>query len=200
MPRTGQVKMVSTGLIAIIPATKDVPLKKILDAIAFTKLCREIMKAIVVSDQAFHSQVTAAGAWFFPAKAGDFQTPVPRIRLMTDVAAWYEQKDGEVARFLFQLDPLHPPADPVVVFECLQRLIVNGMADGILGLSTGRGISIGNDGWLEVDEKGSLQLDGTVYMLRHDFARHEHADWLRSGHFLPYQTDLVGDRYREELL
>jgi hypothetical protein len=179
---------VHTGLLAVVPAPAGTPPEKILATIAFARQSREIMKVIVTSDQPLEEAVTTEGAWFFKAPASLLSAPVPRLALLAETAAFYEKRDGERVRMVLHLDPLRPMSDPLVIFECFQRIMINAYADGIVGVSkTGRGLAERGE-FLAADPNGPLVIDGSVYMIEHDFLIAAPPDWFSAGKFLAYHS------------
>lgn len=178
---------VSTGLIAVVPAPAAAPLESVLASVAFLRDCREIMRVVVASDQPIEAEVTEAGAWYFRTHPDLLAETPPRFKLLSDACLWFEKKDGETVRLILAADPLRPMTDQIVVFECLQRVIVNGFADGIVGVTAGRGIAE-QEGWLVPDPDGPLQVDGSVFMFRTSFVLEAPSPWLKEGRFLAYHV------------
>lgn len=181
----------STGLIAVIPASKDTPVARVHEAIGFAGHCREIMRTVVASDQPIQNEF-GLPTWFFPAEADRLARPAPRPELLLSAAEYTEHREGEIIRLVMHLDPMRLPTDPLVVFECLQHLLINGFADGILGLIPGKGGIVEKDGWLTPDPDGPYRLDHTVYVLKTEFLMTAGDDWLSAGRFLPYHAAQAG--------
>jgi len=178
---------VSTGLIAVIPAPAGTPMEKIRQAIHFCRQSREIMKVLVAADRPIEAEVTAEGAWFFPATTAALGQAIPRPALLSDVAAYYEKRDGERVRLVLHLNPDKLMTDPLVVFECFQRVMINAYADGILGVTKGGAGGLAEKGeFLEADPEGPLAMDGSVYILEHSFLLGASEDWFSTGKFLAY--------------
>ena len=181
----------STGLIAVIPAPSGTPLERVHEAVEFARHCREIARTVVASDQPIEKEFSPP-TWFFPASPELMSAPAPRLALLGPVAGFTERREGEMVRLVMHLDPLRLPNDPLVVFECLQHLLINGFADGILGLVPGNGGIAEREGWLVRDPSGPYQLDHTVYILKTEFLADAGPDWLSTGRFLPYHAAQAG--------
>lgn len=181
----------STGLIAVIPAPKETPLDRVYEAIEFADHCREITRTIVASDQPIESQFKPP-TWFFSAKTEWLTRPAPRPQLLLPAAEYTERREGEMIRLVMHLDPLRLPPDPLVVFECLQHLLINGFADGIVGVVPGKGGIAEREGWLHLDPSGPYQLDPAVCVLKTEFLAGAGDNWLSSGRFLPYHAAQAG--------
>lgn len=178
---------VSPGLIAVIPSGAAQGWEKTAAAIALTHECREIMKTVVASDQDWMPRSNEAGAYFYAVAPAALSAPAPRLSLLSDVADWSERQDGELVRLVLHLDPARMFEDPLIVYECLQRIIVNAFADGVIGVAKGAGLAE-KDGWVEPKADGPWTLDPSVLMFRRNFVDDRAADWLASGRFLPYHT------------
>ena len=188
----------STGLIAVIPAPAEIPIDRVHEAVEFTRHCREIMRTVVASDQPSENAFRLP-TWFCPSPVELLGAPAPRPKLLEMVAEYTERREGERIRLVMHVDPLHLPADPVVVFECFQHLLINGLADGIVGLAPGPGGIAEREGWLSPDPAGPYQLDNTVYLLKAEFLADSGGDWLSTGRFLPYHAAQTGPTPREGL-
>ena len=192
---------VSTGLIAVLPAPAGTSLEKIREAIAFCRESREIMKVLVASDRPIEQDVINEGAWFYPTGSSALNHPVPRLALLAEVATYYEKRDGERVRLVLHLDAERLMTDPLVVFECFQRIMINAFADGIVGVSKGGAGGLAEKGeFLDADPAGPFSLDGSVYMLEHDFLLSAPADWFAGGKFLAYHSAPAGAPSRGHFL
>jgi hypothetical protein len=190
---------VSTGLLAVITAPAGVSFDRVGEAVSFASECREIMRTVIASDQNLEGPAVEERTWYFPATAPLMAAPVPRLTLLSDVAVWAQHREGEPVRLVMTLDPLRLPTDPLVVFECLQRMIINGLADGIVGVVRGADLIV-RDEWLEPAAPGALALDLSVFMIRHLALDEAPADWLKNGRFLPYELAPAGSAPRGGLL
>ncbi|MBV9080770.1 MAG: hypothetical protein JO102_06590, partial [Elusimicrobia bacterium] len=115
----------------------------------------------------------------------------PRLALLERVAAWSEKKDGDPVRMVVHFDPNRPVSDGTIIFECLQRLIINGLADGLVGVrrqGEGGARWMEKDGWL-VPGEGTWFETGELYVIRPDFLHRREPDWRGGGHWLPYDLD-----------
>lgn len=179
----------STGLIAVITDNGSASPAALRASVAFCRACPEIVRAIVATTRAEEIRDDAAPAVVFEAVDSEVAER-PSVALLSRVADWSETDNGEKVRLIVSLDPAVLPTDPLVIYEVLQRLITNGLADGIIGIKrniTARGWKQQGE-WVEPVEGGApLEEDPAIYAFTRAFVDDELRDWRAGGRFLPYE-------------
>jgi hypothetical protein len=180
---------VSTGLIAVIVDDGKVGVDALVASVNYARSAPEIIRAVVMTARPDAIAAAVSPAAALPATAAELSGE-PNLPAMQRAAAWCEKKDGEATRLVLWLRPDLPIADPLVVYEVLQRIITNGFADGIVGVRReGDGPRWrAEDGWLEAGGgTDPLVEDPSVLVLRRAFIEDEPRDWRAGGRFLPYE-------------
>jgi N-acylneuraminate cytidylyltransferase len=209
----------STGILAVIPArggSKGLPGKNIrpfcglpliAHSILLAKSCHEIVKVVVSTDSPEIAEVAkkygASVPFLRPAELAKDDTPTWPV--LQHALNTVEKQDGENYRWLLLLEPTTPCRHPQYVMECFQRMMINGDADGIVGVSKQAPNPIWNsvvdsNGYLKnlIPESAALtrrqdappifRINGSIYMWRAEFVKEHGPNWRENSHLMMYET------------
>ncbi len=183
----------STGMIAVIVDDGNASSDQLRALVAYVRTAPEVVRAVVASGRAEAIRETVAPAHVFEAPASELRMPPP-FSLLSRISDWSKRLDGEVVRLIVTLNPKHPMTDPWIIYECLQRLITNALADGIVAVrKIGSGPAWQQDEeWVRpADSGGTLFEDPSLYVFRIEFVRDNPENWRAGGQFLPYEISPI---------
>lgn len=167
----------STGLLAVIPALSSeeniskrflttvggVPL--IQHTIDFAKSRDEISQLVLVTDMKDVEKFAQEKGIPVMFKTDvETQTERPHWPLMRRVLDQVEAERGELVRFLVVLDPAVSQRGAYSVYECFQRLMIDG------------------------DMTGIVAPNGSIYMWRADFMRANPGGWRENPYLSSYES------------
>ncbi len=231
--------MSGTRLLAVIPArggSRGLPGKNtrpfagvplIVHSIMFAKLCPEITRCVVSTDD----PAIAGVAGRFGGEAPFVRPPelardaTPLWPVLRHALAWVEGAEGVAYDLLLLLDPTSPAREPSDLAQALRRLEAHPEADGVIGVSQPDfnpiwHCVVEDEGWMRELIPGGVsyerrqdvpkvfRINGSLYVWRAGFVRRERETWRASARHLMHEIpesramsiDTLGEFTRAELL
>ncbi len=203
------------GLLAVIPArrgSKGLPGKNtkpfaglplIAHSILFAKMCSEIERCIVTTDdQGIAELARSYGAdvpFMRPPELAEDSSPLFPVVRHALLSA--ERQDHRTYDFVLLLDPTSPAREPEDVSLALEKLTQYPEADGIVSVSRPDfnpiwHCVVDRDGWMSnlmpegfqferrQDVPAVYRINGAIYIWRADFVRTLEGAWRQSGRHL----------------